>query len=114
MTNRALAARTAKRLDAVLALPLARFRRQLTELTLDELSALEQRIALQMVRSRWALGGHGVERHRAHGELSLLARRRAATHQERENRGANAAAPLHLVERETNVLPLPRAGRDEC
>src|SRR5215207_1655657 len=36
----------AKRLDAMIALPLARFRRVLTELTPEELSALEARIVL--------------------------------------------------------------------
>src|SRR5215204_5208208 len=61
---------SAKRLDAMIALPLARFRRALSELTSEELSALEARIAVHNVKSRWARGGHGVARHRSTLELS--------------------------------------------
>lgn len=101
-----LTARQMKRLDSLLALPLARFRRQLAALSPDELSALEQRIAVQMMRNRWALGGHGMERHRAHGELGLLERRRSATTMEREFRNANVDRSLHLVEHESNIVTL--------
>ena len=66
---------TLKRLDALIALPLARFRRALTELTPEELEALQARIAVQSVKSRWARGGHGLARHRSVHELGLLARR---------------------------------------
>jgi hypothetical protein len=87
----------AKRLDAMIALPLARFRRVLTELTPEELSALEARIALHTVKSRWARGGHGIARHRSTLELGLLARRESETRREREAR-RGAAAQLRLVE----------------
>src|SRR5688500_16360808 len=46
-----------KRLDAMIALPLARFRRALSVLTSEDLAALEARIAVQSVKSRWARGG---------------------------------------------------------
>src|SRR5918997_6191495 len=86
-----------KRLDAMIALPLARFRRALTELTPEELSALEARIALQSVKSRWARGGHGIARHRSLHELDLLARREDETRREHETR-RGAVAQLRLVE----------------
>jgi hypothetical protein len=88
---------TAKRLDAIIALPLARFRRALTELTPEELSALEARIALQSVKSRWARGGHGLARHRSLNELGLLARRGDETRRERDAR-RGAVAQLRLVD----------------
>src|SRR5215218_3382174 len=88
---------TAKRLDSLISFPLERFRRALTELTPDELSALEARIAVQSVKSRWARGGHGLSRHRSMHELGLLARRQAETRRERESR-RGAAAQLRLVE----------------
>src|SRR5215210_5811591 len=93
---------TAKRLDAMITLPLARFRRELTELTPEELSALESRIAVQNVKSRWARGGHGVARHRSTLELGLLARREDETRREQESR-RGGAAQLRLVETTPNV-----------
>src|SRR5215207_5438263 len=87
----------AKRLDAMIALPLARFRRALGELTSEELSALEARIAVQSVKNRWARGGHGIARHRSLPELGLLARRQEETRRERQVR-RGAPAQLHLVE----------------
>jgi hypothetical protein len=88
---------TLKRLDALIALPLAQFRRALTGLTPEELEALQARIAVQSVKSRWARGGHGLARHRSVHELGLLARRREETRRERETR-RGAVAQLRLVE----------------
>jgi hypothetical protein len=65
------------------------------------------------MRLRLALGGHGIERHRAHGELGLLERRRSATRLEREIRNANAGASLHLVEHESNLVTLPTTSGPE-
>ena len=77
--NRSMASPNSRqRLDALLALPLGQYRRRLTQLTPDELAALETRIALQEVKQRWARCSHGLERHRAVGELARLARRQAA------------------------------------
>jgi hypothetical protein len=99
-TNR----QTAKRLDALIALPLARFRRALTALTPEELSILEARIALQSVKSRWARGSsHGIARHRSTLELDLLGRRADETRRERETR-RRSMAQLRLVE----AAPAPR------
>jgi hypothetical protein len=85
-----------KRLDALLALPLDRFRRALSHLTADELTALNARLLAQQVRNRWARGGFGVARHRSPQELALLARRETALRQERARRleAAPAVAPL--------------------
>ena len=102
----------AKRLDAMIALPLVRFRRVLTELTPEELSALEARIALHSVKSRWARGSHGIARHRSTLELGLLARRESETRRERESR-RGAAAQLHLVETAPNVRELATAELEE-
>jgi hypothetical protein len=101
-----------KRLDALLALPLERFRRALTELTPGELEALETRIAVQSVKSRWERGGHGVARHRAMNDLGLLGRRAAATRREREARHG-ALTQLRLVEPSGNVRELLAAEREE-
>jgi hypothetical protein len=101
-----------KRLDAMIALPLARFRRALSELTPDELSALESRLAVQSVKSRWARGGHGIARHRSPLELDLLARRESETRREREAR-RGAVAQLRLVETAPNVRELATANLDE-
>ena len=87
----------AKRLDAMIVLPLARFRRALSELTAEELAALEARIAVQSVKSRWERGGHGIARHRSALELDLLARRESEMRHEREAR-RGAAAQLRLVD----------------
>ena len=107
-TNRNIA----KRLDGLIALPLARFRRALTELTPDELETLEARIAVQSVKSRWARGGHGIARHRSTLELDLLARREDETRREREAR-RGAVAQLHLVETAPTVRELAPAGLEE-
>ena len=89
---------SAKRLDAMIALPLARFRRALTELSSEELSALEARIAVQSDKSRWARGGsHVIARHRSTHELGLLARRADETRRASETR-RGAVAQLRLVE----------------
>ena len=89
---------SAKRLDAMIALPLERFRRALTGLSSEELSALEARIAMQSVKSRWARGSsHGIARHRSPLELELLARRADETRRAREAR-RGAVAQLRLVE----------------
>jgi hypothetical protein len=102
----------AKRLDAMIDLPLARFRRALSELTPDELSALEARIRVQGVKSRWARGGHGIARHRATLELDLLARRQSETRREREAR-RGAVAQLRLVETAPYVRELVTADLEE-
>ncbi len=94
--------KNAKRLDAMIALPLARFRRALSELTPEELEALETRIILQSVKSRWARGSHGVARHQATLDLGLLARRADATRREREIR-SGALTQLRLVESPATV-----------
>jgi hypothetical protein len=102
----------AKRLDAMIALPLVRFRRALSELTPEELSALEARIAVQSVKSRWARGAHGIARHRATLELDLLTRRSEETRREREAR-RGAVAQLRLVETAPNVRELATADLEE-
>jgi hypothetical protein len=102
----------AKRLDAMIALPLARFRRTLGELTPEELSALEARIAVQSVKNRWARGGHGIARHRSPLELDLLTRRQSETRREREAR-RGAVAQLRLVEPAANVYELMTADPEE-
>jgi hypothetical protein len=104
--------KNAKRLDAMIALPLARFRRVLTELTPEELLALEARIGLHTVKSRWARGGHGIARHRSTLELGLLARRESETRREREAR-RGAAAQLRLVETAPVVRELVAADLEE-
>ncbi len=101
-----------KRFDALLALPLGRFRRALTELTPGELESLETRITAQSVKSRWARGGHGVARHRAASDLGLLARRAAETRREREVR-RGASMQLRLVEPSANVHDLAAPDRQE-
>ena len=101
-----------KRLDAMISLPLARFRRALNELTSEELSALEERIAVQSVKSRWARGSHGIARHRSTLELDLLARREDETRREREAR-RGAVAQLRLVEAAPNVRELVTADPEE-
>ena len=102
----------AKRLDAMIALPLARFRRALSELTPEELLALETRIAVQSVKSRWARGGHGIARHRSPLQLDLLARRQSEARREREAR-RGAVAQLRLVEPAANVYELMTADPEE-
>lgn len=102
----------AKRLDAMIALPLARFRRTVSDLTPEELSALEARIAMQSLKSRWARGGHGIARHRSTLELGLLARRADETRREREARHG-AAAQLRLIETAPNVRELATMDLEE-
>ena len=96
----------------MIAVPLGRFRRALSELTPEELSALESRIALQSVKSRWARGGHGIARHRSTLELDLLARRADETRREREAR-RGAAAQLRLVETAPHVRELATVDLEE-
>jgi hypothetical protein len=84
-------------MDALLALPLDRFRRALTGLTIDELAALEARLDVQRVRSRWARGGFGVARHRSSQDLALLERRGTALRNEQEDRAARGPEPIQLV-----------------
>ena len=96
-----------KRLDALLALPLDRFRRALTSLTAEELTALEARVALQRVRNRWARGGFGIARHRSPQELALLGRRETALRNEREDRVARGPAPIQLVFPEAGAETAP-------
>jgi hypothetical protein len=103
---------TAKRLDVMIALPLARFRRALTELAPEELAALEARIAVQSVKSRWARGGHGLARHRSLHDLGLLARRQEETRRERQVR-RGAPAQLHLVETAPHIRELAPADQEE-
>jgi len=84
-------------MDTLLALPLDRFRRALTGLTTDELAALDARLDVQRVRSRWARGGFGVARHRSPQDLGLLERRETALRREREDRAARGPEPIQLV-----------------
>lgn len=86
-----------KRLDALLAMPLDRYRRALTRLSADEMAALEVRLAAQRMKHRLARGGFGIERHRAVHELALLARRESALRSQREKRIAAAPALIQLV-----------------
>ena len=95
----------AKRMDALLALPLGRFRRVLTQMTPAELEMLEARLGVQSVKSRWLLASHGVARHQAANDLRLLARRAAETRREREAR-RGTLTQLRLVEPSANVREL--------
>ena len=97
----------AKRLDALLALPLDRFRRALTGLTTDELAALETRLTLQQVRIRWARGGFGIARHRSPQNLALMRRREMALRNERKDRAARAPEPIQLVFPEAELAATP-------
>ena len=92
-----------KRLDALLALPLDRFRRAAARLSGDELAALEARLGVQRMKHRWARGGSGVERHRSPQELALLARRDAALRNEREARMTALPEPIRLATRGASV-----------
>jgi hypothetical protein len=87
-----------KRLDTMLTLPLAPFRRALTHLTSEELSALEARIGVHTIRNRWVRGGHGIERHRSPNELGRLERRQAALRREWEARQSTLPAPVSLID----------------
>ena len=102
----------AKRLDGMIALPLARFRRALSELTPEDLEALEARIAVRSVKSRWARGGHGIARHRSMHELGLLARRGNEARRERAAR-RGAVAQLHLVETAPTMRKLTAVDPEE-
>jgi hypothetical protein len=96
-----------KRLDTLLALPLDRFRRALTGLTTDDLAALDARLALQQVRSRWARGGFGIARHRSPQELALLRRRATALRNERSIRAARGPEPRQLGFPEAEAAATP-------
>jgi hypothetical protein len=85
-----------KHLDTLIGLPLARFRTAIARQTPEALDRLQERIEVLIVKQRWALGSHGIERHRAPLELGLLERRRAEVRRRRE-RGP-APVQLHLVE----------------
>jgi hypothetical protein len=100
-----MTAKNTKRLDALVALPLDRFRTAIARLSPDELAALEARIELLMVKTRWMRGSHGLERHRAPLELALLDRRWIATRRERD-RGRDAVTQLRLVESAPSVREL--------
>jgi hypothetical protein len=89
-----------KRFDALLALPLERFRTTIARLTPDELAALAARVELLTVKQRWALGGHGLERHRAPLELGLLARRQAEVRREMGRERAARPVQLYLLEQD--------------
>lgn len=91
-----------KYLDTVIALPLARFRAAIARLAPEALDRLQERIEVQIVKQRWALGGHGIERHRAPFELGLLERRRAEVRRLRE-RGP-LPAQLRLVDPDTTPV----------
>jgi hypothetical protein len=92
-------------MDALLALPLGRFRRALSGLTPGELETLETRIGLRSVKSRWARGSHGLARHQAANDLRLLARRAAETRRELQAR-RGALTQLRLVESPSNISEL--------
>ena len=102
-----MTAKERKRLDAVIALPLDRFRTALKRLTRDELAMLETRIEQLTIKQRWALGSHGIERHRAPNELGLLARRLAETRRAADSRSTISAAQLRLVEPGAGIRELP-------
>lgn len=95
--NRALT----RRLDTIIDLPLARFRTAIKRLPTEELEALQARIEQMTVKQRWALGGHGMERHRAPLALELLGRRQAETHRESEARAEATSAQLRLIDLDT-------------
>jgi hypothetical protein len=97
----------------MLAMPLARYRRALTHLSDDELTALARRLTLQEIRRRWELGSHGLARHCAPLALELLARRRAALTAEREQRASSATRQLRLVETDSGVFALASQVREE-
>lgn len=87
-----------RRFDALIALPMARFRSAIAALSPDEAEALAQRIKVKMVEQRWALGGHGIARHRAPLELDLLSRRLVETQRVMATGAPPAPAQLRLLE----------------
>ncbi len=87
-----------RRLDALIALPLARYRTAVAALTPEERVALAHRIELKIVEQRWALGGHGLARHRAPQELALLSRRLDETRIGLAASSSMRPAQLRLVE----------------
>jgi len=97
-----------KRLDGLIALSLERFRAAIERLSPDEMAALESRIGMLTVKNRWALGGHGMERHRAQGELGLLARRLTELHREARLRSRATSFQLRLIEFEPLLHDLTR------
>ncbi len=96
-----------RRLDALIALPLARFRTAVAALAPEELTALAHRIELKIVEQRWALGGHGLARHRAPQELALISRRLDETRIGQSASSSMRPAQLRLVE-----APSPGVDRD--
>jgi hypothetical protein len=88
--------RTAKRLDALIAQPLATFRRSIGRLSVADLAALQLRIEVLTIAARWARGGHGLVRHRSRGELEKLGRR--AEELRREIASRRVANPVRLLE----------------
>ncbi|MFN8589933.1 MAG: hypothetical protein U0031_00640 [Thermomicrobiales bacterium] len=71
--------RSSVHLDALIALPLERFRHAISQRPDDELIALRQRLGTRRVGARYARkGGHGIARHSAISELGRLDRRDAA------------------------------------
>jgi hypothetical protein len=114
MARTATRTRDAKRFDALLALPLASFRRTLTHLTADDLTALERRLTVQTVRNRWQRGGgSGLGRHRSAQELELLARRQTALRHERETRQGTFPAPVSLRDYAADARQLALSETDE-
>jgi hypothetical protein len=90
--------RVSKHLDLLIASPLARFRRELGRLSVDELHALLGRIDVLSVGARWARGSHGLARHGARNQLGRLARRETAIHRElAARRGSPTPISLHEV-----------------
>lgn len=87
-----------RRFDALIALPLAQFRTAVATLPLSEMQDLARRIEVKIVEQRWALGGHGMARHRAPSKLGLLYRRLEATRNAMTVRPATTATQLRLVE----------------
>ena len=102
MDRSRISAKSLRRLDTLLSLPMDQFRRQLTHLAPEELAALETRISQQEIKQRWALGSHGIDRHRAPGELARLARRQSETRRERAARSAAAPVPVRLLGNDGN------------
>jgi hypothetical protein len=99
-------------LDAIIALPMARFRTTLDRLSSDELAALDARIAVQIIRNRWARGGHGIARHRSPNALGLLARRQTETRRALSDRQTIAPAVVRLPLAEPMLQELAGDGSD--
>jgi hypothetical protein len=107
MNRSRIRTKSLRRFDTLLTLPLDQFRRRLAHLTPDELAALETRISQQEIKQRWALGSHGVARHRAPGELARLARRQTETRRVRAARAAAPLSPVRVLEHDPNDASEP-------